>query len=98
MSEQNTTYTNNSAGVNTNGHIHIPSSGSTFSWHNTSNIMPPDILDMYGVVDRLEKIEERLLILMPDLEKHEKYPALKSAYEKYLMIEKLVTKQNEVGK
>lgn len=92
MSQQNTTYTN-SAGVNINGHMHIP-------WHNTSTTINtmPDILDMYGVVDRLEKIEERLLILKPDLEKHEKYPALKSAYEKYLMIEKLVTKENEVGK
>lgn len=39
--------------------------------------------------ERLRKIEERMLILDPPLNEISKYPALKSAYEQYKLIEKL---------
>jgi len=38
---------------------------------------------------RMEAIEARLCILAPNLEKMENFPALKKAYEHYLLIEKL---------
>lgn len=38
----------------------------------------------------LEDIETRLLILQPNFEKLEKYPALKNAYEHYKLMEKLI--------
>ena len=37
----------------------------------------------------METLKERLLILTPNFEKHEKYPALKEAYEHYKLIEAL---------
>lgn len=38
---------------------------------------------------RLEAIEKRLCILQPDFKKHEKFSALESAYNNYLLLEKL---------
>ena len=38
----------------------------------------------------LEKIEERLAILVPDPAKLEKYEALRRAYEHYKLLEKLI--------
>jgi hypothetical protein len=37
----------------------------------------------------METVKERLLILTPAFEKHEKYPALKEAYDHYKLIEAL---------
>lgn len=42
----------------------------------------------------MQAMEERLLILQEDFEKHEMYPALKDAYEKYKLIEKLMRNRN----
>lgn len=38
----------------------------------------------------LKTLQERFLILEADFEKHEQYPALKDAYKKYKLIEKLL--------
>ncbi len=38
----------------------------------------------------IKSIGERLCVLQPNLEAHEHYPALKDAYEKYKMLEKLL--------
>jgi hypothetical protein len=46
--------------------------------------------DMERVMKRLDKIEERLLIVDPNESLHEKYPALKEAYDAYKIVEKLV--------
>ena len=43
------------------------------------------VLDMN---DRIKIIEERLLVIN-DIEKHKKYPALKNAYEQYKLIDAL---------
>jgi hypothetical protein len=40
--------------------------------------------------ERLEVIEKRLMIIHPDKELHEKYPALKEAYEAYRIVERLI--------
>lgn len=44
--------------------------------------------------DRIAAIEERLCLLVPDFEKMEHFPALKKAYEHYLLIEKLCRKES----
>jgi hypothetical protein len=41
------------------------------------------------VIDFMEVMKKRMLILTPMFEKHEQYPALLQAYENYLMIERL---------
>jgi len=40
--------------------------------------------------ERIDAIEKQLLILRPSLELHEKYPALKEAYEAYLLVLNMV--------
>jgi hypothetical protein len=47
-------------------------------------------IDGKSMKEFMQSIEERLLILQDDFEKHEMYPALKDAYEKYKLIEKLM--------
>ena len=42
----------------------------------------------------VNSMKERLLILVPNFEKHEKYPALKEAYEHYKLIEALCKEDN----
>jgi hypothetical protein len=41
------------------------------------------------VIDFMEVMKRRMCMLDPLLEKHDKYPALKEAYENYLLIERL---------
>jgi len=43
---------------------------------------------------RMEKIEERLAILHPSFGLHDKFPALKEAYEQYKIIERLVNENH----
>lgn len=43
------------------------------------------------IIDFMDTMKKRLLVLTPMFELHEKYPALKQAYEDYLLIEKLVS-------
>ena len=43
-------------------------------------------------------MKERLLILVPNFEKHEKYAALKKAYNHYKMIEALIQEENKDDK
>lgn len=51
--------------------------------------------EMTEMKEKIEAIEDRLAILRPDETLHEKYPALKEAYEHYKLIEKLVKDQNK---
>jgi len=51
-------------------------------------------LDGVDIKETLEQIKERLLILEPNFAMHEKYPALKDAYEQYKMLEKLLNESN----
>lgn len=43
------------------------------------------------LIDFIDDMKKRMLILEPNFEKHEQYPALKAAYEDYLLIERMVT-------
>jgi hypothetical protein len=46
--------------------------------------------EFQDLVKKIEQIQKSLCILEPDFELHEKFPALKEAYEYYKLIEKLV--------
>jgi hypothetical protein len=65
------------------------SNGTTSAWVSASNIYPNNDI-MHGLEERIEAIEARLLILLPDHELHEKYPALKEAYDSYKVIARMV--------
>jgi hypothetical protein len=94
-----TTYTNLSsgtvyinAGTNWNSiNTMSPASYSqpTFSGHATFNTSDGKSTSVDELVMTVEMLKKRLLILQPCFEKHEQYPALKEAYEHYLLIERM---------
>ena len=47
-------------------------------------------IDLNELAEMMAIMRERLLILVPDFEKHEKYEALKKAYDHYKLIEAIV--------
>jgi hypothetical protein len=82
------------------------STGSSYNWgtvtaSNTANsgLQVSGDADIKGdltvqgisIVKTLEKINERLAILVPDPAKLEKYAALKKAYDHYKVMESLIT-------
>jgi len=50
-----------------------------------------DKVSVDEIIDFMDTMKKRLLMLTPMFELHEKYPALKQAYDDYLLIEKLVS-------
>lgn len=50
----------------------------------------PLIVEGVNVGDFMKTVGERLLILEADFKKHDKYPALKDAYDQYKVLEKLL--------
>ena len=68
-------------------------SKETNDWSNTYvgvNAVEP-VMDLH---DRVLAIEKKMAILNTNLERAEKFPALKEAYESYLIIEKLIYGDN----
>jgi len=63
------------------------STGTTAYWTTTTDKTQENLAQIEA---RLSNIETRLLILHPHLELHEKYPALKEAYDAYQTILALV--------
>lgn len=63
---------------------------STGSFGSTISVDLKDNLDIQQLQQRLSKIEERLCILIPDVEMQQKYPALQEAYDAYQLILKMV--------
>jgi len=87
--------------------------GSSANWATISNGMTQPSLQVTGkatfdddvtikgvsLIETLEKINERLAILVPDPKKLEKYQALKKAYDHYKLLEGMITdKDVENGK
>ena len=50
-------------------------------------------IDLDETAELIKILKERLLILIPNFEKHEKYQALKKAYDHYKMIEALIQEE-----
>lgn len=42
------------------------------------------------IVDFMELMKRRMLVLTPDFEKHAKFPALQEAYDQYLVLDRLM--------
>ncbi len=88
-----------------NGSYYTTNTGSTnYNWNNppTVNISNTGIdmksgtdikIDGKSLKDFMDKMEERLAILVPDPAKLEKFEALKKAYEHYKLMEKLCQEQ-----
>lgn len=55
-------------------------------------------IDLDELADFVKIMRERMLILVPDFEKHEKYAALKKAYDHYKMIEALLQEDKKDDK
>jgi len=81
----------------TTGSYFISSGGTGAQW-STPTINSAAVLhtskgnsvDLDELAEMMKIMKERLLILIPDFEKHEKYAALKKAYDNYKMIEALI--------
>ena len=55
----------------------------------------PESGEEINISATLKALQERLLILTPNFEAMEEYPALKDAYEQYKMLEKLLIENNK---
>lgn len=51
-------------------------------------------IDINELGELMKTLKERLLIIVPNFEKHEKYEALKKAYDHYKLIEKMIGEEN----
>ena len=75
---------------NPNHHTNISISGPSPTISTDKNKINLDEL-----ADTISVLRERLLILIPNFEKHEKYQALKKAYDHYKMIEALIQEEHK---
>ena len=48
-------------------------------------------INLDEVATMMETLKQRMLIITPDFEKHEKYPALKEAYDNYKALEAMLS-------
>ena len=82
----------------TTGSYYVSTGTGGGSMWSTPTINTPAVLstskgnsvDLDELAEMMKIMKERLLILIPDFEKHEKYAALKKAYDNYKMIEALI--------
>jgi len=84
----------------TGAFITSTSSGPVWTNHNNANIRisgdKPKLstdkneIDLDELAETMRILRERFLIIIPDFEKHEKYAALKKAYEHYKLLESMV--------
>lgn len=72
--------------------------GITISSSNILDLNLPDNKDFKEIKSRIEDIEKRLAIVVPNTELQAKFPALQEAYEHYKLIEKLVNDQSKILK
>jgi hypothetical protein len=90
-----TSYDNNTTGYF--NHNTYDNNTTGYFNHNTIDVFPDqDLVVSHNgkkikVGETLEKILDRLCILVPDYEKMEKYPALREAYEAYQLIDKMIS-------
>ena len=69
----------------------LPFEVITMDGKNDTVVVNTDmVVDGINVGEFMKTVGERLLILEADFKMHEKYPALKDAYDQYKMLEKLL--------
>lgn len=73
------------------------------NYHTNIHISGPDPvlttdksnINLNELAEMIKIMRERLLILVPNFEKHEKYEALKKAYDHYKLIEAMVMEKDD---
>jgi hypothetical protein len=97
-------YTIDSVGMDTIDLSGITIGGSSGNFSYITSAMPPNSIngiheihtangkkiDLEELVDVVETVKKRLLILAPNFELHEQYPMLKELYDEYKALEKLL--------
>ena len=87
----------------TTGSYYVSTGTGGGSMCSTPTINTPAVLstskgnsvDLDELAEMMKIMKERLLILIPAFEKHEKYAALKKAYDNYKMIEALIQEERK---
>lgn len=87
---QNFTYTTTGL-ADYSSHLHI-------SGKNPVIMTDKGTLDLNELITIVDTLKERLLILTPNFEKHEKYAALKKAYDNYKLIESMLSGEDDDNK
>ena len=87
----NQTFTIGSTNTYQPANIHISGPDPVFSTDKGK-------LHVNELIELVETLKERLLILTPNFEKHEKYAALKKAYDNYKLIEAMLSGEDNDNK
>lgn len=85
------TFTINTGGMPNYGTVHI-------SGPNPSISTDKDKIDLNELSELISVMKERLLIITPNFEKHEKYAALKKAYDHYKLLEAMLSGEENDNK
>ena len=80
----NQTYTISSGGLSNYGTIHIQGQNPTIATDKVK-------IDLNELGELINVLKERFLIITPNFEKHEKYAALKKAYDHYKLLEAMLS-------
>jgi hypothetical protein len=75
-------------GTTQNANVKITGNNPTITTDKNS-------INLDEVADLVKILKERLLVIIPDFEKHEKYAALKKAYDHYKLIEAMVQEEKK---
>ena len=76
--------------TNTTQNANIKVTGNNPTIHTDKNSINLDEL-----AELTKILKERLLVIIPDFEKHEKYAALKKAYDHYKLVEAMVQEEKK---
>ena len=77
-----------SGGLSNHGTVHISGTNPTIATDKVK-------IDLNELGELIKILKERFLIITPDFEKHEKYAALKKAYDHYKLIESMIGEEND---
>jgi len=86
----------NTVTFNTPGYEVVHAKKGPDTMHIKGNLVIDDGTGEIDLGDFVKTMKERMLILQPNFEAHEKYPALKDLYDQYKMMEKLMVEANNV--
>ena len=75
-------------GTTQNANIKVTGNNPTITTDKNS-------INLDEVADLVKILKERFLVIIPDFEKHEKYAALKKAYDHYKLIEAMVQEEKK---
>ena len=87
-----------SSGVGTSGPMWTTTTQNAnvkITGNNPTITTDKNSINLDEVADLVKILKERLLVIIPDFEKHEKYAALKKAYDHYKLIEAMVQEENK---